>query len=137
MHSLYVHFLSGVNAHVECSNQGSVYVHVDGVEITDDSIDHKLTSIIPRAARLIAIEAESMADEKYISASFSNGYKTSKQWKCSTEEESGWTSVLFVEDNSWTHANETNTGTNHIWEDGDGDKVYCRGWIGKAIIHTL
>lgn len=120
----------GVKAHVYCDDNGHVYV--DGVKMNDALIDQIWRSIIPRNARLIAIEAENTGGGKRIFAYFLNGFTTSTKWRCSTQFTEGWTTVEFDDQNvGWDDAIII-PGTVAIWEKGYNDgTVYCRGHIGK------
>lgn len=127
--------LSGVRAFVDCNDDGNVYV--DGIKMNDKLInDDAWTSIIPRTARLIAIEAENIGGRRGIY--ISNDFKTSTEWRCSTEFTEGWITDDFDDtidgwDNAITSISYVGLDNNYIWEKQDTNvKVYCRGRFGKA-----
>lgn len=126
--------LSGVRAIVYCNDNGHMYV--DGIKMNDELIDDNTwTSIIPRTARLIAIEAENTSGRRRIYAEISNDFKTSTKWRCSTKPAEGWKTADFDDTiEGWDYAINS-TGKNYIWEKQDTDgKVYCRGRFGKATL---
>ena len=101
-----------------------------------DNADDMWTFIIPRTSRLVAIVAYNGVGSRHVTASFSNGFKTSSKWKCSTQEEDDWTSLTF-DDSHWQYAEVLGTetsgrlaGADRIWQGPVEGYVYCRGWIG-------
>lgn len=123
--------LSGVRAFVYCNDNGNGYV--DGVKMNDELIEHfTWTSIIPRTARLIAIETENTDGDWKIFAEFSTDFMTSNEWRCSTEFTEGWNTTDFNEPTEgWDYVSK---GNSYIWvKMNTTGIVYCRGRLGKTI----
>ena len=101
------------------------------------------SSLIPKTTRVVTVHVQNTWGGGFLMASFSNGFKTSEEWKCSETETDGWTDVDF-NDAEWPAAvNNTGTffdsrtdpfwgGATLLWTnaDGYGGDMYCRGKIG-------
>lgn len=123
--------LSGVKANVSCNRHGHVYV--DGNKMNEACFERTWRSIIPRASRLIAIEASNTGGATEIYANFSNGFKTSTQWRCSTQLMEGWTTVEFEDiTQGWGGATIVPPNDQISVEVDANGSLYCRGHIGKT-----
>ena len=132
-----LHF-AGVRGYMRCDDRGEIYV--DGVKMGKTSSSSGIwTSVIPRTTRLIAIKAESTGsgnDSKEIIASFSNGFKTSTKWKCSTAFDPDWYTLDF-DDSDWGHPKSFGAGQGRfegatkIWRGSSHGSECCRGYMGE------
>ena len=131
---------AGVSAYVECYHDAGIYL--DGVYTGFAEHNKRWVHIIPQTTRLVGIAAYAEIDvgTGYIAASFSNGFKTSSMWRCSTHPTHGWYKLDFDDSGSgWSSAHENGqfgnlTGAPKIWEKTAGDGyIFCRGLIGMTM----
>ena len=133
---------TGVVADVRGDDKATIYADGKQVGITTHWAE-VWSSLIPKTTRVVAVHVQNMGGTGFLIASFSNGFKTSEEWKCSENETDGWTDVDF-NDAEWPAAVK-NTGayfearTDPFWggatliwtnAGGYGRDMYCRGKIG-------
>ena len=138
-----VYFLcAGVVADIQVDDRGEIYA--DGKQVgSTKKWSEVWSSLIPKTTRVVAVHVQNTGRKGFLIASFSNGFKTSEEWKCSENERDGWTDVDF-NDAEWPAAVK-NTGayfdtrTEPFWGNatliwtnagGSGREMYCRGKIG-------
>ena len=107
----------------------------DGSKIAD--VENKLTrNIIPKATRVVAVQAYNGEGKAFILAGFSNEFKTdTEKWKCTDQFYPGWKTVDY-DDSHWRPAVEIDRDDldgRAIWTDEvhKDSYVYCRGYIGE------
>ena len=84
--------------------------------------------LIPATTRVVAIHVTNPTREGFAVASFSNGFKTSDEWKCSDTETDGWSDVDF---------NDTEWSTAISRTDGYATRLGRESpWGGAALIWT-
>ena len=112
-------------------------IYVDGIRRGGTQGGSIWTSTVSQTAALIAVSAINQNAEKHIAASFAGGkFQTSSRWRCSTQEEPGWTTLTF-DDRHWQNAQVLGTetterleGADQIWLEPEEQTLYCRGWLG-------
>ena len=137
-----VYFLcAGVVADVR--GDDTVTIYADGKQVGSTGHWAEVWSgLIPTTTRVVAVHVDNTNMKGFLVASFSNGFKTSEEWKCSEIETDGWTDVDF-NDAEWSAAvgrtdnpAEINTdpfwgGAAPIWTKADGSGRGDRFFRGK------
>ena len=123
---------------------GNTTIYADGKQVGSTGHWAEIwTGLMPPSTRVVAVHVHNYNATGFLVASFSTGFKTSEEWKCSTTAEVGWTDVDF-NDTEWPAAARKDGsvvgidgdpfwgGATVIWTQADlsGRDMYCRGKIG-------
>ena len=120
-------------------------IYADGKQVgSTEKWSEVWSGLIPTTTRVVAVYVNNGRDKGFLVASFSNGFKTSEEWKCSETVTDGWTEVDF-NDTEWSAAirrtdNPAGIDTDPFWggaalmwtkADGSGTgRRFFRGKIG-------
>ena len=133
---------AGVVADVRGDDKALIYV--DGQNVVNTTNWAEVWSgLIPTSTRVVAVHVRNLEARGFLVASFSNGFKTSEEWRCSRADADGWTNVDF-DDSEWSTAVKMTDspalidtdpfwgGAAVVWTnaDGRGRNVYCRAMVG-------
>ena len=132
---------SGVVADVRGDDMTTIYA--DGKQVGSTGHWAEVWSgLIPATTRVVAVYVNNTDAKGFLVASFSNGFKTSEEWKCSETETDGWTEVDFNEA-EWSAATRRTDnpagihtdlfwgGIALIWTKADGSGTGDRFFRGK------
>ena len=133
---------AGVVADVRGDDKATIYADGNQVGKTERWAE-VWSGLIPTTTRVVAVYVDNTGSKGFLVSSFSIGFKTSEEWKCSKTETDGWTDVDF-NDAEWSAAvrrtgktGRTDTdpfwgGAAVLWTNagGSGTGMYCRGKIG-------
>ena len=83
---------AGVVADVQGDDRATIYA--DGKQVgSTGKWSEVWSSLIPTTTRVVAVYVYNNSMNGFLVASFSNGFKTSEEWKCSETGTDGWTNV--------------------------------------------